>query len=62
MNDRPIKQGEGCQIMPRTRFCNGPTYLWHNYDPANFNATTLSWQVFKVPPICHGTTNYCLFP
>lgn len=62
MEDRPIEQGEGCQIMPRTGNCNGPTYLWHNYNPAMFNTTTLDWSVFTVPNVCQGTTNYCLFP
>jgi hypothetical protein len=62
MNDRPIEQGEGCQVMPRTANCAGPTYLWHDYNPNSFNATTIPWSVFDVPSVCAGTTNYCLFP
>ena len=27
MDDRPVEQGEGCQVMPRTDNCAGPTYL-----------------------------------
>ena len=62
MDDRPVEQGEGCQVMPRTTDCAGPTYLWHNYDPDNFNATELDWDVFTVPDVCQETTEYCLFP
>jgi len=67
MEDRPIEQGEGCQVMPRTTNCNGPTYLWHDYDPANFNATAIPWSVFDVPSVCSSldasaSASYCLFP
>ena len=48
--------------MPRTAKCNGPSYLWHNYDPSNFTEATLSWDVFRVPDVCLSTSKYCLFP
>ena len=31
-NYRPLEQGEGCQVMPRTSSCaSGGSYLYHNY-------------------------------
>ena len=59
MDDRPVEQGGGCQVMLRTTDCTGPTYLWYSYDPndhANdFNATELDWDVLTVPDVCHNT-------
>jgi len=63
MNDRPIEQGEGCQIMPRTSSCQtGGSYLFHQYNPATWKETTHDASVFAVPDICKSTTSYCMYP
>jgi len=60
---RPIEQGEGCQVMPRTSQCaSGGSYLYHNYDPATFVSTEIDSGVFAVPEVCQTTTNECYFP
>jgi len=63
MNDKPIEQGEGCQVMPRTSSCTtGGSYLFHQYNPATWKETTLDASVFAVPDVCQKTTTQCEYP
>ena len=63
LNDKPIEQGEGCQVMPRTSACQGGgTYLYHNYDPDSWTETTIDASTFEIPSVCKTSTNKCMYP
>lgn len=62
LNDRPIEQGEGCQIWPRTSHCNGASYLFHQYNPATWAETSIDPSIFAVPEVCKSTSTQCLYP
>ena len=66
LDDKPVEQGEGCQVMPRTSQCStGGSYLFHQYNQSSWTEHSIDASVFDVPDIClkaGARKSYCLFP